>query len=32
MTDTAGSSVRPHIAVEWAYFLTAAFFFAYLLV
>jgi TRAP transporter 4TM/12TM fusion protein len=32
MTDTAGSSVRPHIVVEWAYFLTAAFFFAYLLV
>lgn len=32
MTDTAGSPGRPHIVVEWAYFLTAAFFFVYLLV
>ncbi|MGQ0525596.1 MAG: TRAP transporter permease [Betaproteobacteria bacterium] len=32
MTDTVGSSGRPHIVVGWAYFLTAAFFFVYLLV
>jgi len=32
MTDTAVPSYRPHVAVEWAYYLTAVFFFVYLLV
>lgn len=32
MTDTAVPSYRPHPAVEWAYYLTAVFFFVYLLV
>jgi TRAP transporter 4TM/12TM fusion protein len=32
MTDIAGSPDRPRVLVEWAYFLTAAFFFIYLLV